>query len=263
MSGETELDPGRATDQVKGFIQRKVEESGSSGVVVGLSGGIDSSVSSALAVEALGASSVHGLVMPAGSSDAGNIRDARMHAESFGISCREVEVEPVVEAFLDTYPDEVSDREAVGNVRARARMVLEYLDANLHDRLVLGTGNRTELLLGYFTKYGDGGVDVLPIGGLYKTEVREVGRNVGVAEHVIEKPPTAGLWEGQTDEGELGAAYPTIDRILRRLVDQELSVEETAREVGVDADLVRRFSSMHQASQHKREVPPYPSFDRQ
>lgn len=254
--------PSDVAETVTDFIERKVRESGSEGVVVGLSGGIDSSVSSALAVRALGSDAVHGLVMPASSSDTTNIRDARRHAESLDISYRETDVEPIVDAVVEAYPGDVDDEEARGNVRARTRMVLEYLDANLNDRLVLGTGNRTELLLGYFTKYGDGGVDVLPIGGLYKTEVKELARYVDIDQEIIEKPPTAGLWEGQTDEGELGATYPTIDSVLRLLVDEGLSVEEAAEEADADTSLVERFNSMHAASQHKRESPPYPEINR-
>ncbi|MDY7082291.1 MAG: NAD(+) synthase, partial [Halobacteria archaeon] len=183
---ESEFEPEGAVDTITDFIQSKVDEAGAEGVVVGLSGGIDSSTSSALAVEALGTENVSALVMPGETSDDENIRDAKEHAKAFGIEYEEVDISPIVDEYCDALPHAAEDEVAVGNVQARARMVLEYMEANARDYMVLGTGNRTELLIGYYTKYGDGGVDILPIGGLYKMEVREVARYLGVDETIIE-----------------------------------------------------------------------------
>jgi NAD+ synthase len=244
------------------FIARKVDEAGAEGVVVGLSGGIDSATASALAVEALGADAVHGLVMPTGVSDDENMSDAERHARDFGIGYDVVEIQPVVDAFLDGHPNGVDDTEAVGNLAARVRMCYNYLVANEDSLLVLGTGNRSEMLVGYYTKYGDGGVDILPVGGLYKTEVREVARELGVSEDVIEKTPTAGLWEGQTDEEELGAPYADVDDFLRAYVDGDASVEEARDSAGIGEETARRLVNLYQRSEHKRKTPPYPGFGR-
>jgi NAD+ synthase len=244
------------------FIARKVEEAGAEGVVVGLSGGIDSATASALAVESLGAESVHGLVMPSEVSDTDNMSDAERHARDLGIDYDVVEIQPVVDAFLDGYPSDVDDAEAVGNLAARVRMCYNYLAANERSLLVLGTGNRSEMLVGYYTKYGDGGVDLLPIGGLYKTEVREVARRLGVSEDIIEKTPTAGLWEGQTDEAELGAPYADVDDFLRAYVDEGVSVDEAADAAGIDAETAQGLADLYRRSEHKRGTPPYPNFGR-
>jgi len=262
MVSESKQRPDAYMDEVVSFVSEKVEEAGAEGVVVGLSGGIDSATSSAVAVEALGAENVYGLVLPSGSNDDENMRDAEDHANDFGIEYDVVDIQPVVESFLDGYPGSVGSREATGNLRARVRMCYNYLVANEENRLVLGTGNRSEILLGYYTKYGDGGVDILPLGGLYKTEVRELARLLGVDEDIIEKPPTAGLWEGQTDEDEIGATYDEADAVLREYVDEGATVEETAEATGVDTATVEELVSMYRNSEHKRETPPYPDFER-
>lgn len=266
------------------FVSSVVEDAGADGVVVALSGGIDSTTAASVAVEALGADSVYGLVIPADASDESNIADAQDVAFELGISFRTVDVQPVVDALTDTMAQEywlrqmaalsfgsgeavqlcdpIEDRdgytEAVGNATARARMMATYFEANLRDRLVLGTGNRTELSLGYFTKYGDGGVDLLPLGDLYKTEVRRLARHLDIPENIIEKQPTAGLWEGQTDADELGAPYETIDAVLRKLVDEGCGVERTAAELDLDPELVAEYEEMYRAAAHKRDVPPTP-----
>jgi len=247
-------------DEVTEFVVESVEEAGADGVVVGLSGGIDSATASALAVEALGEENVHGLVMPSEVSDDENMSDAEKHARDFGIEYDIVEIQPVVDKFLEGYG--IDDDEAVGNLAARVRMCYNYLVANSENTLVLGTGNRSELLVGYYTKYGDGGVDILPIGGLYKTEVREVARSLGVDEDIIEKPPTAGLWEGQTDEEELGATYDELDDFLRAYIDEGVSVEEAAEAADITVETARRLEGMYRVSEHKRKTPPYPEFRR-
>lgn len=138
-------------------------------------------------------------------------------------------------------------------------MMVAYFEANVSNRLVLGTGNRTELLLGYFTKYGDGATDLLPIGDLYKTQVRAVARPLDVSESIIEKQPTAGLWDGQSNESELGAPYETIDTILRYVIDEEWAVERLATELAVDTEQIERFRRMYRTAAHKRQMPPTPS----
>ncbi len=242
------------------FVADKVDEAGAEGVVVGLSGGIDSATASAVAVEAVGAENVHGLVLPSEVSGDENMSDAERHAEEFGIEYDTIEIQPVVDEFLEGYT--VEEEMAIGNLAARVRMCYNYLVANSESLLVLGTGNRSELMVGYYTKYGDGGVDILPLGGLYKTEVRELARRLGVDESIVEKPPTAGLWEGQTDEEELGATYDELDDFLRAYVDEDVSVEDAAEAAGITVETARRLESLYRRSEHKRKTPPYPDFGR-
>lgn len=269
-------------EQYTEFISDVVDEANADGVVVGLSGGIDSTVTTKLAIEALGTDAVYGLVLPAATSTDANTVDGQDVANKFGINFRTIDIQPIVdeltEAMTKDYwlrkvvplssdtrkilSDPVEDRDgyemAVGNAAARIRMMALYFEANTRSQLVLGTGNRTELLLGYFTKYGDGGVDLLPIGDLYKTDVKRLAQYLDIPSEIIEKPPTAGLLEGQTDERELGAPYETIDAILRNIVDEGRSVERTANELEVDQSLVAHFAEMHRSSEHKRAPPPTP-----
>ncbi|MFP9192362.1 NAD+ synthase [Natronosalvus vescus] len=253
---ESELEARR--DHITGFIREQVEAAGVDGVVLGLSGGIDSTTVAYLAVEGLGADAVHGLVLPARVSSDENMSDAERVARDLEIGYDVIEVEPVVDAFLEAYPEAEGDHEAVGNARARVRAVFNYLVANHEHRLVLGTGNRSEAAVGYFTKYGDGAVDCHPIGNLYKQQIRQLARSLGVPENLVTKTPTAELWADQTDEDELGIDYDTLDAILVTHVDGPLSVGATARRLEVDPDTVEMVRGLYAASAHKRTVPPSP-----
>lgn len=256
-------------DELRGrcveFVERAVEDAGANGVVVGLSGGIDSTVSAHLAVRALGSDDVHAYSFPTSANRYGNMRDAEAVADRLNVDFRSVSIQELVDVYSDTAEvtagRKLSDGERQmmeGNAAARLRMALMYSQAGLRDHLVLGTGNRTELLLGYFTKHGDGGVDVLPLGDLYKTEVRGLAEHLGVPEKIIEKPPTAGLWEGQDDESELGLPYGEIDVVLNLYVDRQRSKEEVAAEAGVDVEDVDRVVEMVEDNEHKRTLPPSP-----
>ncbi|MXV60932.1 NAD+ synthase [Natronorubrum sp. JWXQ-INN-674] len=253
---EEELEHRR--DHLTEFIREQVDAAGAEGTVLGLSGGIDSTLTAYLAVDALGAENVHGLVLPSTVSSDENMSDAERVAQMLEISYDVIEVEPVIDALLAAYPEAEGDRVAVGNARARVRGVLNYLVANHEDRLVLGTGNRSEAAVGYFTKYGDGAVDCHPIGNLYKAQVRQLARHVGVPEELAAKTPTAELWADQTDEDEMGMDYETLDSILATHIDGPLSVAATARELEVDAATVDKVRGMYEGSEHKRRVPPAP-----
>lgn len=246
------MDKSSVTEQIEGFIQEKMEESGAEGLVIGLSGGIDSAVTSKVAVRAVGSENVKALIMPGKPSKKGNIQDARELADELGVEAVELKIEGPVQAFEKELPMEIGDK-ALGNVRARSRMIYSYSIANEENRLVLGTGNRTEFLLGYFTKYGDAATDIAPILDLYKTEVRELARYIGLNEKFIQKEPTAGLWEGQTDEGEMGVTYEIADEVLKALVDREKSVEEISIDLDLDEGKVERVVEMYRNSTHKRE----------
>ena len=249
------------------FIRERAQAAGTDRAVLGLSGGIDSTLTAHLAAEALGPENVHGLVMPAETNEAANMSDAERVAEDLGIVYDVVEIEPIAEAFLGPLPDADPDerveadplRTAVGNLRVRIRAVCGYFVANNEGAIVLGTGNRTEALVGYFTKYGDGAVDCHPIGNLYKQQVRQLARHLGVPEDVVTKTPTAGLWAGQTDEDELGIDYDTLDAVLALTVDGPFPPGAAVRLLdGVTAEQVGRVHELHAQSEHKRRVPPAP-----
>lgn len=244
-------------NKITEFLTHKLDETGMEGFIVGISGGIDSAVTATLAVNAAGSENVTGLITPGASSKNENMEDAIQLAEELDIEYYEIDIEPAVDSIKSQAPIQVGEV-STGNIRARTRMIYEYLAANEEDKLVLGTGNRTELLLGYFTKHGDGAADLLPIADLYKTEVKELAEYLGLDQKFIEKQPTAGLWEGQSDEDELGASYDTIDLILRQLIDKEKSVQNIAEELEIEESEVERFKSMYENSSHKRKMPDSP-----
>ncbi len=245
-----DLDLDYARRRIVEFLR---EQSGGKGYVIGLSGGIDSSLTLALAVEAV--KDVKGLIMPDTSiTPIRDIDDAIFLAERFGIEYRLIDILPFVEEFAKILP---KNKVALGNLRARIRMMLLYYYANYEGRKVLGTGDRSELLIGYFTKYGDGGVDLLPIGCLYKTEVRALAREVGVPEWIVEKRSSPMLWPGHIAEEEIGLEYEVIDRILVMLFDEGLEPEEVKRRLGLSWE-VDRVIEMHRESEHKRRMPPIP-----
>jgi NAD+ synthase len=254
---EAELEERR--DHIVEFIREQASAAGTDSAVIGLSGGIDSTTTAHLAVEALGADSVHGLVMPSTVNREENMSDAERVARSLEISYDVIEIEPIAEAFYDAYPDGADDQVAAGNVRVRVRAVLNYFVANHENALVLGTGNRSEALVGYFTKYGDGAVDCLPIGNLYKGQVRQMARHLGVPEDLVTKTPSAGMWVGQTDEEELGIDYDTLDAILALTVDGGVP-KSAAPEIldGVSAEDIEHVHDLYDGSAHKRRFPPAP-----
>jgi len=237
------------------FISSKVKEAGAKGAVIGLSGGIDSTLTAYLAVEALGHEKVLGVLMPEkGITSQGDIDDALLVVKLLGIEHRVVEISGVLQSFSSVIPDfDASAQAANGNLKARTRMCILYYHANLMSRMVVGTGNKTELLLGYFTKYGDGGVDMEPIGCLYKTQVRGLARYMGIPARIIDKTPTAGLWQGQTDEGELGVKYDIADMILYKLIDEKQDISEIKKVFAPEQ--VDRLVGLMRANEHKRMPP--------
>lgn len=245
-------DAGEAVERCENFLQEKIEEAGAEGLVIGLSGGIDSATCLKLAVQAVGSENVTALIMPGKPSRSENMEDARDLAEELAVEKQEIQIKEAVEAFQRELPFK-PEKEGLGNVRARIRMTYLYSFANRENQLVLGTGNRTEYLLGYFTKYGDGATDIAPLLGLYKTEVKQVAEEIGLDRKFIEKKPTAGLWEGQTDEEEIGASYEVIDKVLKELVDEGKDAEEVSETADVDLETVRDLEEMYTGSQHKRQ----------
>jgi len=248
----------RTADHLQSFIRDVVDGAGAEGAVLGLSGGIDSTTVAYLAVEALGAENVHGLVMPSVVNTEDNMGDAEWLAQELELPYDVVEIQPIAEAFFDTFPEAADDRMAAGNVYVRVRGVLNYFVANHESKVVLGTGNRSEALTGYFTKYGDQAVDCNPIGNLYKQQVRQLADFLGAPEELVMKTPSAGMWSGQTDEEEMGLDYDTLDAILALHVDGPLSVAATVRELDVTEAQIERVVDLYEGSAHKRSMPPAP-----
>lgn len=258
---EAELEATR--EHVAAFIRDTVEAAGADGAVLGLSGGIDSTLTAYLAVEALGTEGLHGITMPSEVNDPENMSDAERVAEELGIEYDVVEIQPIAETFFEQYPDAAEDRTAAGNVYVRTRAVLNYFVANHENRVVLGTGNRSEAMTGYFTKYGDQAVDCNPIGGLYKQQVRQLATDLGVPHDLVMQTPTAEMWAGQTDEQEMGVGYDHVDAILALHVDGPLSKTATVRELeGVEVEHVERVVELYESSEHKRSMPPAPDLPR-
>ncbi|WP_424357871.1 NAD+ synthase [Methanocella sp. MCL-LM] len=237
-------------------IVKIVELSNSSGAAIALSGGIDSALVATLASRVV---DVHALLLPDhASTTPEDMKDAESLAKDLGIDYEIIEIGDLVQGIYDRRPKigPAECRLAYANIKPRLRMIMNYFAANLDDRVVLGTGNKTELLMGYFTKYGDGGVDILPIGDLYKTRVRQMAKHVGVPEAIIKKPPSAGLWAGQTDEAEMGATYEEIDSILYAVFDLGMSLEEVEKATGASDATIKMVMERVKNSEHKRSMPP-------
>ncbi len=258
---DLELPWGHVEDVVKRFIARSVKQAGVQGAVVGLSGGVDSSTVAVLAVKALGAEKVLGLIMPdTRITPKSDVEDALELASNLGIEYYVIKIDGMCDEIAVKNPlYDPNDVVAVGNVRARVRMTLLYYAANRRKLMVLGTGDRSEILLGYYTKYGDGGVDILPLGSLFKTQVRKLAKHLGLPSKIAEKPSSPRLWPGQTAEGELGFSYEEADLVLHCLVDKRMKLEETAKATGVDLKIVKEIARRMRASSHKRRLPPKPS----
>lgn len=234
------------------FVRNEVRRVGLESVVLGLSGGIDSAVSAALAVRALGGDKVLGVMMPYSSSSGASLADALAVAEATGMETTELDISAQVDAYFERVPD--ASRLRRGNKMARERMTVLYDLSAARGALVLGTSNKTELLLGYGTLHGDMASAINPIGDLYKTQVWALAAHLQIPAELIDKPPTADLWEGQTDEQELGFGYREVDALLYRMVDERASREELLAD-GFDAEFVERVRGMVQGSQFKRRLP--------
>ena len=234
------------------FIQNEVQKVGFERVVLGLSGGVDSSLVANLASQALGPKNVLAVIMPYKSSDPKSLSDALQVVHQLGINHLEVEITPQIDAYFERFPD--ADQRRKGNKMARERMTILYDQSSVFRALVIGTSNKTELLLGYGTIYGDMASAINPVGDLYKTQVWQLADAVGVPTAIVQKAPSADLWAGQSDETELGFQYRMIDQFLYYLVDRRYSKEELARlgfEPAFIEDVIRRVRD----NQYKRRLP--------
>lgn len=242
------MDAGQLTEKLVLWVRDKVVTARCQGVVLGISGGIDSSVVAVVCQRAFPQNTL-GVIMPCHSQPEDE-EHARAVASKFSIATATVVLDSTFDTLLQVLPKNQSEpavtRVAEANLKARLRMLTLYYFANRLNYTVAGSGNRSELSVGYFTKYGDGGVDILPLGNLVKGEVKEIARFLGIPQAIIDKPPSAGLWQGQTDENEMGVSYEELDRYL------------TTGEA--PAELKQKIESMMAISEHKRQPPPLPDF---
>ncbi|MGC8572959.1 MAG: NAD+ synthase [Caldisphaera sp.] len=246
-----------ARKSIEKFIKNEIENSGKKGYVVGLSGGVDSATAYYLAAEAIGIENVIALIMPdINVTPKEDINDAKDLVKRLGGQMHIIDISPIVEVYRSTLPIyQESDEVPLGNVRARIRMTILYYYANKMSRLVLGTGDRSESFIGYFTKYGDGGVDILPIGSLLKSQVRRLAQKLGVPDNVALKPSSPRLWSGQMAEKELGISYDQIDLIIYSVIDKGYSIKEASELTGVSIDVYEKVFKMNRDSEHKRILP--------
>jgi NAD+ synthase len=251
---ELRFDINKALEKATNFIKANVEEAGASGVVIGISGGIDSSVAAALAVKALGANKVRALFLPETESSRISFYLAGKVASSLGLELDIIDITNIVKEFLKSTGLNYQSAPKIvkGNIKVRTRTVVLYTIANLENRLVLGTSDRSEWLIGYFTKWGDSSADLYPNLGLYKTQVIELGRYLGLPNEVVSRDPTPDLWPGHKAEDELGVSYDEIDLVLYYLFDERSDPEKVPEKAGVPMNIVRRIIELHEKSHHKR-----------
>ena len=253
MENNLSIDTGLVRKILTGFIRSEITRAGFSRAVINLSGGIDSAVSFALACEALSPQNVLAICLPYKTSSPDSLEHARMLIDQFASTAFTIPITEMVDPLINREPDMSAVRK--GNIMARARMIVAYDQSEAFKGLVIGTGNKTEILLGYTTLYGDSACALNPIGDLYKTQVRQLARSLNIPDIIINKPPSADLWAGQTDEGELGFTYENVDKLLFFLVDQRYRPEECV-EAGFEEKLVRKVVDRIRKNQFKRVLPP-------
>lgn len=242
------------------FVAERLGETSMDGYVVGLSGGIDSAVSAALAVEAVGAKKVMALLMPYRSSSTDSVDDALTMVKKLGIECRRYDISPMIDSWYTKIDD--SNRLRAGNKMARERMAILFDVAAEKNRLVLGTGNRTEICLGYTTWYGDAACSINPVGEFYKTEIRQLAVEMNIPKTIRDKAPSADLWPGQTDEDEIGVKYEAIDSVLKCLIDRKIRSLTELKSEGFAEEDVRRIVALVNGNSFKRRVPDIASLGR-
>lgn len=234
------------------FIKDQTTNAGFSKAVIGISGGVDSAVSATLAAEALGKENVLGVILPYRTSNPRNVEDAKFVIQAIGIRLELIDISKMVDSYCDEH--KVTDSIRKGNVMARVRMIVLY-DLSARERaLVIGTSNKTEILVGYGTQHGDIACAINPLGDLYKSQIWQLAEAIGVPRQVIDKAPSADLWEGQTDEGEMGVKYTTLDALLFEMIDKQHSDEELVK-LGFDSTLINKVRGMNQKNQFKSHPP--------
>src|SRR2546428_11488468 len=244
-------------NEIVGFVRGVFASSGAKGIVVGLSGGIDSAVTASVCVQAIGPEKVTGLLLfEKAAMESTDSRDAKELARKLKIETLEFPIDQILDSFLANFPLKTKDRVTIGNLKARIRMASLYFIANAKNLLVAGTGDRSEDLIGYFTKYGDGGVDFLPIAHLYKTQVKSLGEYLGLLSQILNKPSSPNLWEGHRATDEIPLDYNILDLALVSLFELKMQPKEAAIFLGIDKEKLEEILRLYNASAHKRTYPP-------
>lgn len=243
-------DYAKVRKSINEFISSYVSKSSSKGVVIGLSGGLDSSVVAKLCVQSLGKDKVFGLILPNKFTPKQDIDDAASLADQLGIKHETIDIEPVLDKFISVLP---SDRKAQGNLTARVRMSILYHHAFTKKSLVVGTSDKSEVSIGFFTKFGDGGADLLPIADLYKIQVRALGKFLDLPSGILQKKSSPRLWKDHLAEDELGFDYETLDPILYLLVDKKMANKDVARQLHIPISKIDQVQEMIDKSAHKRQ----------
>jgi len=253
---DLEINCNKIECKIKDFIAEAIEKSGLEGAVIAVSGGIDSAVTLDLTVKALGADRVTAVTMPERDvTPERDIMDVMQHCERLGVTCNTVDITPILRVMRDTLPNyDITDRITSGNVKPRVRMTVAYYYANKQRRMVMGTSNKTELLIGFFTKHGDGGVDLMPLADLYKTQLRQLARHLKIPENIVKKPPSPGFYPGHTDEDELGIDYTPLDLILYSW-EKGSDTSMITEDLGISQSLVESVMRRVNANEHKRRLP--------
>ncbi len=244
------FDPEEASIVIKDFIKTYLINSKCKGLVIGLSGGVDSAVTSVLCKQALGVSKVNCIFLPDNSTPEIDKKHCDLLKKKFNVNYKEKNITNLVNQVAKTCLEK-PDKYALANIKARLRMIILFEYAYMKNCLVCGTSNKSELLIGYFTKYGDGGVDIMPIGDLYKTQLWELAKYLKIPKEIIAKPPSAGLWKDQYDEKEFKLTYFELDNILFGL-ERKFSLDDIAKSSGVQKSDIIRIKNMRIRSQHKR-----------
>jgi NAD+ synthase len=251
-----ELDWSETEKRIRRFIKQYVENSGADGIVLGLSGGVDSSTTAALSSLAIGGDRVLGFILPEKETyNPKDIEDAKLVAEKFGLKAQICDITPALEGFYKTIPIfDSADKLCKGNIKARTRMIYLYYYANKFNRIVCGSSDKSETMMGYFTKWGDVAADISPIMDLYKTQVRKLAAHLGIPAELAAKPSTPALWPNQLAETELGVKYETLDLILYGL-ERFMTTEEIAQQLNIENALVKKVKSRWLSAEHKRRMP--------
>ena len=251
-----ELDLPEIEKRIRRFIKDYVENAGADGVVLGLSGGVDSSTTAALSSLAIGGNRVLGLMLPEEETrNPKDIDDAKLVAEKFGLKTQICDLTAALENFYKTIPMfDSADKLCKGNIKARTRMIYIYYYANKLNRIVCGSSDKSETMMGYFTKWGDAAADISPIMDLYKTQVRKLATHLGIPTELASKPSTPALWPNQLAETELGIKYETLDLILYGL-ERFMTTEEIARQLNIENALVKKVKNRWLSAEHKRRMP--------
>jgi len=271
-----EIDPKIVKKEIISFIKEIKNRSNSFGVVIGLSGGIDSTIVAYLLKEAIGNENVYSYHLASSSTPKEDTEHARLIAKLLNVGYREIDIDGISHEFLSLANDNnlanndniennlannipsLENKTTEGNLKARIRMCLLYYFANLKNCLVSGTGNKSELLIGYFTKYGDGACDFEPIGDIYKTQLMKLAKSWGIPKEIIDKPPRAGLWENQTDEDEIGFSYEVLDQLLLLITDKKLKNVDILKEMDISSSEIDSVRDKIANNEHKLHSPPSP-----